>query len=362
MDVSSVFFVDLVKKFNRLILPNYQRKYCWKKEHWERLLVSLQQSTEHYIGRVYVAYIEKSNDVYVIDGQQRLTTIFILLSVLRNIFSERISNGDKNEFLKKFLGDIEEVLFIGEKNEKKSVKFLPTPKDQPPFFCAFFRNFSSVSNDIKGSSIWECFQFFEESLHGSYKDQVVGLCRSIMRLKTVLIILRERTRLCTKLSSTVTKAKFEYRSVQEMYKEIFDYSQRQALFNPTPGVKQNAYDLVRNQMMMVLKFHKKDDEFDVKYFGVFEEKIQPELRDPFLMWYLDQAEQGGINNVKSMMENEKNQQLQKLFEKMRFQVNLYTRFLKFQAQQNWATVEDYEMFMKDFIQKANLFLKIMKKD
>ena len=73
-------------------IPDYQRGYSWKKEHLEDLwedLENLYQSNEHYTGLITVTDSENEEakwtgfkTKYVIDGQQRLTTLVILLKVL----------------------------------------------------------------------------------------------------------------------------------------------------------------------------------------------------------------------------------------------------------------------------------------
>lgn len=63
------------------IIPDYQRGYSWQdkqiEDFWEDITSASEKGVKHYFGTVYL----KSKDgVYeVIDGQQRLTTLFVLL-------------------------------------------------------------------------------------------------------------------------------------------------------------------------------------------------------------------------------------------------------------------------------------------
>ncbi len=73
-------------------IPNYQRDYAWKDKNFRDLWEDLEEAIEynkkgqgHYIGTMVVAKNEDNKKLYdIIDGQQRTTTIFMLLHVLAN--------------------------------------------------------------------------------------------------------------------------------------------------------------------------------------------------------------------------------------------------------------------------------------
>lgn len=66
-------------------VPKFQRDYAWSQEQWEDLwqdLISIEEGDQHYLGYL-VLQNRDSRTFAVIDGQQRLTTIsIIILSVL----------------------------------------------------------------------------------------------------------------------------------------------------------------------------------------------------------------------------------------------------------------------------------------
>lgn len=65
------------------IIPIYQRNYAWSKEEIEQLLDDINDiNRKYYLGSLIVNEIER-NRFEVIDGQQRLTTLFLLLSYLK---------------------------------------------------------------------------------------------------------------------------------------------------------------------------------------------------------------------------------------------------------------------------------------
>lgn len=78
---------------NKFEIPPYQRDYSWEKEHvqdfWNDACACMDNGdTSYYIGPMVFVKDEKDDSILkVVDGQQRLTTVFILLSVIRDIGS-----------------------------------------------------------------------------------------------------------------------------------------------------------------------------------------------------------------------------------------------------------------------------------
>lgn len=74
------------------IVPDYQREYVWTDKEVQQLLSDIDEqmdgdsNLEYFIGTVLVSPLEQKDHYEVIDGQQRLTTLFLLLCALRNLF------------------------------------------------------------------------------------------------------------------------------------------------------------------------------------------------------------------------------------------------------------------------------------
>lgn len=70
-------------------IPRFQRPYSWDREiadeFWNDTMVEREAETDYFIGSLVVYRPERSNGPYwVVDGQQRLTTIAMLLCAIRN--------------------------------------------------------------------------------------------------------------------------------------------------------------------------------------------------------------------------------------------------------------------------------------
>ena len=76
----------------RLCMPPYQRSYSWTEREAGELLTDLPDAAEtgtpHFVGAVVLNRGEEEGLLEIVDGQQRLTTPTILLSVLRDIETE----------------------------------------------------------------------------------------------------------------------------------------------------------------------------------------------------------------------------------------------------------------------------------
>ena len=71
-------------------VPDYQREYVWKEEQVEQLLADITEafranrSKDYFVGSVVVYPNGKAFEL--VDGQQRMTTFFILLCVLKSFY------------------------------------------------------------------------------------------------------------------------------------------------------------------------------------------------------------------------------------------------------------------------------------
>lgn len=74
------------------IVPDYQREYVWGEKEVEQLLQDIDEEfdggdkREYFIGTVLVSPTTQKSHFEVIDGQQRLTTLFLILCALRQRF------------------------------------------------------------------------------------------------------------------------------------------------------------------------------------------------------------------------------------------------------------------------------------
>ncbi|MDC7242886.1 MAG: DUF262 domain-containing protein, partial [Sphaerochaetaceae bacterium] len=104
VEARSLLLENVLKK-GQFIIPEYQREYDWTDENLEEFLDDIKntEETNYFIGHMVCEGSFNSSSFKVIDGQQRITTITIMLSVLRDIFFEKdlqnLSNGLHDNYI-----------------------------------------------------------------------------------------------------------------------------------------------------------------------------------------------------------------------------------------------------------------------
>ena len=114
ISVDSVTIDDFLGKKDKIIIPDYQRRYDWKERHVEKLVRDLYTNyegflnksnqinddddgiPEYFIGNlVFYNNKENKNSIEVVDGQQRITTLFILfISLIHKVNKIKTTNKD----------------------------------------------------------------------------------------------------------------------------------------------------------------------------------------------------------------------------------------------------------------------------
>ena len=122
-------FSDVLEKNKRVFkVPVYQRNYDWSNIECEKLyqdiINAFDKDCQHFTGTlVYIDDVNGGsglNEVLIIDGQQRITTIYILLKALYDA-SKGVLISVENE--------IADVIFNRHCDEKYKVKLKPVKTD-----------------------------------------------------------------------------------------------------------------------------------------------------------------------------------------------------------------------------------------
>jgi uncharacterized protein with ParB-like and HNH nuclease domain len=100
MKATEAKLLDFLKKSPQFVIPIYQRTYSWTERECRQLWEDIVRTggndkvSAHFIGSI--VYIEKSlyqvtsqSPLLVIDGQQRLTTVTLLIAALANVLGEK---------------------------------------------------------------------------------------------------------------------------------------------------------------------------------------------------------------------------------------------------------------------------------
>ncbi|GAA7345363.1 hypothetical protein MLS210_12730 [Helicobacter pylori] len=105
MEAKATTLLNFIKdnQKNQLVIPIYQRLYSWEKEQCKQLWDDIVKTggndkiEGHFIGSILYVINEpkhSGNTVLIIDGQQRLTTITLLLIALRDHLNDEVKRKD----------------------------------------------------------------------------------------------------------------------------------------------------------------------------------------------------------------------------------------------------------------------------
>ncbi len=120
-DANTVTFQELLGNGKKYKVPEFQRDFSWREDHWEDLWQDMQdvyegKEQQHYMGAIVLQSVHETKKTFlVVDGQQRMTTIslFVLAIVraLKDLVDKGIEAADNQQRIDKILNS-----YIGEKS------------------------------------------------------------------------------------------------------------------------------------------------------------------------------------------------------------------------------------------------------
>ncbi len=169
---------------NQLVIPIYQRVYSWEKEQCKELWDDIikiggdDKMDGHFIGSIlYVldGITHSDNALLIIDGQQRLTTITLLLTALRDHWSDK----------RKEIED--DYLINSDKDGDKKFRLILSDSDKDTLLYLIDKNRRKPSEPL--SKIVENFKLFEEWV--SNTNELETIFKGLEKLMIVYIALEK---------------------------------------------------------------------------------------------------------------------------------------------------------------------------
>lgn len=169
-------------------IPIYQRPYAWDDEQCERLWQDVvraaknRSSMGHFIGSI-VCIDEGANnpssvqEYQIVDGQQRLTTISLMLLAIADAGDDLISDGDRNKIRNRYLLNSDE-------DGDKRHKLVLTERDRDAMFALI----DGDSRPETHSRIADNYDFFTDKISRDGAD-LSGIREGILNLSIVDIAL-----------------------------------------------------------------------------------------------------------------------------------------------------------------------------
>lgn len=250
---------------NQFVIPIYQRLYSWKKEQCEQLWDDIikiggnDQIEGHFIGSI--VYVldgnTPSSPLLIIDGQQRLTTITLLLIALRN--------HSNDEYKRK---KIESYLINNNKDGDKKFRLILSESDKDTLLSLIDKNKRKPSEP--SVKIVENFELFEKWISEN-TDKLETIVKGLEKLMIVWIALE--------------KGKDDPQLIFESMN--------------SKGIELTQTDLIRNYIVMETETEEKQKNFYNRYWRAMEKDFTQNetLFNRFVRHYLT-IKTGKIPNEK----------------------------------------------------------------
>ncbi|MGN8434601.1 GmrSD restriction endonuclease domain-containing protein [Helicobacter pylori] len=262
MKADAMKLLDFIGKSQekQFVIPIYQRLYSWEKEHCEQLWDDIikiggnDKANGHFIGSIlYVRDgITHSSPLLIIDGQQRLTTITLLLIALRDHLN------DEDEFLEKFSCQKIQNRYLINSDEKgdKKFKLILSEPDRDTLLSLIDKDRRKPSEP--SLKIVENFKLFEEWIRKN-TDKLETIFKGLEKLMIVWIALE--------------KGKDDPQLIFESMN--------------SKGIELTQTDLIRNYIVMETEVGKQEDFYN-QYWRAMEEdfKQNEKLFNRFVRHYL----------------------------------------------------------------------------
>lgn len=257
MEARETKIQPLIDGSKQFLLPLFQRKYVWDKPQWDALwqdIYQLYQDDEmksHFIGSIVTipmsSFPQGVAKYILIDGQQRLTTLFVILAVLRDrARSLKIDN---------LAHKINDTLLINRyESNLDYYKLIPTEKENDRLI---FVNLIKGEPDEFESQLKKAYLFFEREMRKQNVDVQKVLNVLTQKLSLVSIVLHE-----------------EYDNPHLVFESL----------NST-GIRLLPSDLIRNYFFMRIHTEKQTEIYN-KYWLQMESKFTDRALTEFIRHFL----------------------------------------------------------------------------
>lgn len=180
---------DLIEKNKRVFkIPVYQRNYDWGDVQciklFEDIMAAFHNDRKHFTGSIVYIKGEHNysglDEVMLIDGQQRITTIFILLKA---IYEKAI---DLNET--RIVDELKDYLFNRNCAEEYKLKLKPVKEDDKQFQALMQNDFEKLSAD---SNIYKNYKLFIKLINSELSAGLLlrDIMEGLKRLEAIEIVL-----------------------------------------------------------------------------------------------------------------------------------------------------------------------------
>lgn len=253
-------------------IPYFQRPYVWNEEQWKKLIESLTNEDDNFIGSIIIKKEKNEQGYTIVDGQQRITTICVLLRACEYI----LNNKDYTQAINNILFHSEATMIPAKIEEDKITlkvnhsiendfnkimlgRILPE-KSEEPF---------KINKDK--SLIVNCFNYFCGKKEGDDPTKIIDIITKDKAEKIYNVLLKGGVDNNNNKGACIIQI------------ALNEDDNEQKIFNTinAEGVKLTSVDIIKNNLFYkyreLLRQEKKDDKdafdtYDLHWKKVFEEE------------------------------------------------------------------------------------------
>lgn len=194
MKASETPLRNLLEGTKQFQVPFFQRPYSWKKENWEILWEDLMRiyreeiSGSYFLGSLVTQSLPGSADgicpFLIIDGQQRLTTLTIILASLKNYLQKSKKLEDK-----RLADELYECYLVNKfQAEENRYKLLPTQDDREVYQKIVEGELSSdFKKQVKDKNIYKAYDFYNKLLKKDPFDSKEDKSANFKKIKNIIL-------------------------------------------------------------------------------------------------------------------------------------------------------------------------------
>jgi len=189
MDARAKMVRDILHAADQYLVPFFQRHYAWTQKHWERLyndVLALQeddQRVQHFLGPLVCTPFKhvpgEVTPYQLIDGQQRLSTLMVMLAAFRDLARDRKCNDLADEIA-------EDYLVHRRQKGVQRYKVLPRLGDREAFFAVIDGGDVAQYSDY---SIVKAWQYYRDNFNGYILEEPEKKLRSLFHTVTARLSL-----------------------------------------------------------------------------------------------------------------------------------------------------------------------------
>lgn len=174
-------FGDLIGNNRKYIVPRFQRDYSWEEQQWDDLwqdiISMMNEKGDHYMGYLVLQSSDsRKNEFRIIDGQQRFTTITLLILALIKAIKKQAEAGINAENNKSRYETLMQT-YIG-RMDPVSLEYdniLVLNKNDDPYYRDYIVKLGELRSRnllVSQKLLKKCFEWYDVRVNGlKYSDQ-----------------------------------------------------------------------------------------------------------------------------------------------------------------------------------------------